>query len=57
MPVGSEDTRQGSRAANNDAIPDAYRPRIAWLQLGAVIVLFGFAWPVIKISLGASTPV
>ena len=31
--------------------------RTAWLQLGAVVVLFGFAWPVIRIGLDASTPV
>lgn len=36
---------------------DARPSRVAWLQLGAVVVLFGFAWPVIKIGLGASTPV
>ena len=30
---------------------------VAWLQLGATVVLFGFAWTVIKIGLSASTPV
>lgn len=57
MPGGSEDARRESRAPGSGAFPDANHPRIAWLQLGAVIVLFGFAWPVIKIGLGASTPV
>jgi drug/metabolite transporter (DMT)-like permease len=32
-------------------------PRVAWLQLGASIVLFGLTWPFIKIGLSASTPV
>src|ERR1700730_13285256 len=32
-------------------------PRIAWLQLGASVVLFGLSWPAIKIGLSASTPV
>lgn len=32
-------------------------PRIAWLQLGVSVVLFGLTWPVIKIGLAASTPV
>jgi len=36
---------------------DARPLRVAWLQLGTVVVLFGLAWPVIKIGLGASTPV
>ena len=36
---------------------DARPSRVAWLQLGAVVVLFGLAWPIIKIGLGASTPV
>jgi drug/metabolite transporter (DMT)-like permease len=31
--------------------------RTAWLQLGAVVVLFGFAWPIIRIGLDASTPI
>ena len=30
--------------------------RVAWLQLGANIVLFGLSWPIIKIGLEASTP-
>ena len=29
---------------------------VAWLQLGANIVLFGLSWPIIKIGLEASTP-
>ena len=32
-------------------------PRVAWLQLGATVVLFGLTWPAIKIGLSASTPV
>jgi drug/metabolite transporter (DMT)-like permease len=32
-------------------------PRVAWLQLGASVVLFGLSWPAIKIGLSASTPV
>jgi drug/metabolite transporter (DMT)-like permease len=32
-------------------------PRIVWLQLAASVVLFGLAWPAIKIGLAASTPV
>ena len=32
-------------------------PRVAWLQLGASVVLFGLTWPAIKIGLSASTPV
>jgi len=32
-------------------------PRIAWLQLGASVVLFGLSWPAIKIGLSAATPV
>lgn len=36
---------------------DARPSRVAWLQLGLVIVLFGLAWPVIRIGLGASTPI
>ena len=36
---------------------DARPSRVAWLQLGLVVVLFGLAWPVIKIGLGASTPI
>jgi len=31
-------------------------PRVAWLQLGATVVLFGLTWPAIKIGLSASTP-
>ena len=31
--------------------------RVAWLQLGLVVVLFGLAWPLIRISLGAGTPI
>jgi drug/metabolite transporter (DMT)-like permease len=31
--------------------------RLAWLQLAAAIVLFGVAWPIIKIGLTAGTPV
>jgi drug/metabolite transporter (DMT)-like permease len=31
--------------------------RLAWLQLAAAIVLFGVAWPIIKIGLLAGTPV
>jgi drug/metabolite transporter (DMT)-like permease len=30
--------------------------RVAWLQLAANIILFGLSWPIIKIGLGASTP-
>ena len=30
--------------------------RVAWLQLGANIILFGLSWPIIKIGLEASTP-
>jgi drug/metabolite transporter (DMT)-like permease len=37
---------------------DAGNPlKIAYLQLAATVVLFGLAWPVIKIGLSASTPV
>ncbi len=36
---------------------DARPSRVAWLQLGLVVVLFGLAWPVIRIGLDASTPV
>ena len=32
-------------------------PRVALLQLGATVVLFGLTWPAIKIGLSASTPV
>ncbi|UYN95103.1 MAG: DMT family transporter [Enhydrobacter sp.] len=32
-------------------------PRIAWLQLAAAVVLFGLAFPVLKLGLTASTPV
>jgi drug/metabolite transporter (DMT)-like permease len=32
-------------------------PRVAWLQLAATIVLFGFTWPVMKIGLMAGTPI
>lgn len=35
---------------------DARPSRVAWLQLGLVVLLFGLAWPIIKIGLGASTP-
>lgn len=35
---------------------DARRSRVAWLQLGLVVVLFGLAWPVIRIGLSAGTP-
>jgi drug/metabolite transporter (DMT)-like permease len=35
----------------------AVRMNIAWLQLGASVVLFGLSWPAIKIGLSASTPV
>ena len=31
--------------------------RVAWLQLGAAIVLFGLTWPVMKIGLEAGSPV
>jgi drug/metabolite transporter (DMT)-like permease len=31
--------------------------RVAYLQLVAVVVLFGLTWPVIKIGLSASTPI
>ena len=31
--------------------------RVAYLQLAAVVVLFGLTWPVIKIGLSASTPI
>lgn len=31
--------------------------RIAWLQLGAAVALFGLTWPVMKIGLQAGTPV
>jgi drug/metabolite transporter (DMT)-like permease len=31
--------------------------RVAWLQLAAAIVLFGFTWPVMKIGLLAGTPI
>ena len=31
--------------------------RLAWLQLAAVIVLFGLSWPVMKIGLAGGTPV
>lgn len=31
--------------------------RVAWLQLAATIVLFGLAWPMLKIGLAAGTPV
>ena len=34
----------------------ARRSRVAWLQLGLVVVLFGLAWPVIRIGLSAGTP-
>ena len=35
---------------------DAGNPlKIAYLQLGATVVLFGLAWPIIKIGLSAST--
>lgn len=40
--------------ALTDSVPP---PRVAWLQLGATVVLFGLAWPIIKIGLSASTPV
>lgn len=50
-----------SRAGETPAIPETMNPssipRIAWLQLAASVVLFGLAWPVIKIGLSASTPV
>jgi len=36
---------------------DARPSRVAWLQLGLVVVLFGLAWPVIRIGLGAGTPI
>ncbi|HKH67629.1 MAG TPA: DMT family transporter, partial [Reyranella sp.] len=37
---------------------DARGPnRIAYLQLGLAVVLFGLTWPVIKIGLSAATPV
>jgi drug/metabolite transporter (DMT)-like permease len=36
---------------------ETHPSRIAWLQLGAVVLLFGLAWPIIKIGLGASTPI
>ncbi len=36
---------------------DARPSRVAWLQLGLVVLLFGLAWPVIRIGLGASTPI
>ena len=36
---------------------DARPSRVAWLQLVATIVLFGLSWPVIRISLGAGTPI
>jgi drug/metabolite transporter (DMT)-like permease len=32
-------------------------PRVAWLQLGAAVVLFGLTWPVMKIGLEAGSPV
>ncbi|MBS0221637.1 MAG: DMT family transporter [Proteobacteria bacterium] len=32
-------------------------PRAAWLQLVAAILLFGLAWPVMKIGLMAGTPI
>jgi drug/metabolite transporter (DMT)-like permease len=35
----------------------ARTPRLAWLQLGVVVVLFGLAWPIIKIGLGAGSPI
>ena len=35
----------------------AVRMNVAWLQLGATVVLFGLTWPAIKIGLSASTPV
>jgi drug/metabolite transporter (DMT)-like permease len=38
-------------------VKDAHPSRVAWLQLAAVVLLFGVAWPIIKIGLGASTPV
>ncbi|MDP2330313.1 MAG: DMT family transporter [Reyranella sp.] len=31
-------------------------PRAAWLQLGAAILLFGLAWPAIKLGLTEATP-
>lgn len=31
--------------------------RVAWLQLAATIVLFGLAWPMLKIGLVAGTPI
>ncbi|KAF0104723.1 MAG: hypothetical protein FD144_1252 [Rhodospirillaceae bacterium] len=36
---------------------DARSSRVAWLQLGLVVVLFGLAWPVIRIGLDAGTPI
>jgi len=36
---------------------DARPSRVAWLQLGLVVVLFGLSWPVIRIGLGAGTPI
>lgn len=36
---------------------DARPSRVAWLQLGLVVVLFGLAWPVIRIGLDAGTPI
>lgn len=36
---------------------DRPRQRTAWLQLAATVVLFGLAWPALKIGLQASTPI
>jgi len=36
---------------------DARPSRVAWLQLGLVVVLFGLAWPVIRIGLDSGTPI
>ena len=32
-------------------------PRLAWLQLALAVVLFGFSWPILKMTLAAATPV
>jgi len=37
-------------------VQNARIPRAAWLQLGAAILLFGLAWPAIKLGLAEATP-
>lgn len=32
-------------------------PRLAWIQLAVAIVLFGFSWPILKMTLAAATPI